>query len=560
MKETVNQNLLNNIEKVYEQSKDCKLESEHLDKIDSELQLLSEYFQVPKEQAFILSIIFVCNIKEETISINDLIKYFDCNPLKMISLKVDLTILIENNILIQHKSNNWRAKFFTNEQYSINKVVAVAIYNNQPMPKLQEKSIGNVMELLEKIDLLCEKKESDEIISIELFNRFNDLLESNQQYPLVKKMLNLKLNAEDNFIYAYCIWKVLKGKKTIDLEQMANLIYETNHARITFLQKIQTKESSFIINDLIEVLESNFFNDLEVRLTNKSLKLLEDAGLKIFINKKRNDSLIEASNIPTKKLYFNQEESKQLDMVKKTLQAAMFKKTQKRLQEKKLPIGITILLHGSPGTGKTETVLQLAKDTKRDIFKIEISKSKSMWFGESEKIIKRIFTEYQQFAEDCERTPILFLNEADAVISKRKDSSASNVAQTENAMQNILLEELENFKGILCATTNLISNLDLAFERRFLFKIELKNPEETVKEKIWKSKLPKLKPTECKVLAQKYNFSGGQIENIVRKKEINEIINGHHINFNSILEFCKTEQFQYINNKPAIGFNNKKYV
>lgn len=556
MNETVNQKLLNCIEKVYEQSKDCKLASEHLSKLEPELQQLSEYFQVTTEQAFILSVIFVCNIKEETIGMNDLIKYFNCNPLKMIGIKADFITLIENNILIQHKSNNWRAKFFNNEEYSVNKEILMAISNNQPMPKLQEKPIGNVMELLEKIDLLCEKRESEEIITIDLFLRFNYLLENNQQYPLVKKILSLKLETEDNFVYVYCIWKVLKGKKTVDLQQMANLIYDSNHARINFLQKMQTKERSVIINDLLEVLETNFFNDVEVRLTNKSINILEDAGLKIIVNKKRNDSLIEASKIPAKKLYFNQEETNQLEMVKKTLQANMFKKTQKRLQEKNLPVGITILLHGSPGTGKTETVLQLAKETKRDIFKIEISKSKSMWFGESEKIIKRIFTEYQQFAEECERTPILFLNEADAVISKRKDSSASNVAQTENAMQNILLEELENFKGILCATTNLISNLDLAFERRFLFKIELKNPEEMVKEKIWKSKLPKLKLSECKVLAQKYNFSGGQIENIVRKNEINEIINGHHVNFNSILEFCKTEQFQKNNHRPAIGFNS----
>ena len=177
-----------------------------------------------------------------------------------------------------------------------------------------------------------------------------------------------------------------------------------------------------------------------------------------------------------------------------------------------------------------------------------------MWFGESEKIIKRIFTEYQQYAEECEHTPILFLNEADAIISKRKDSSSSNVAQTENAIQNIILEELENFKGILFATTNLIQNLDSAFERRFLFKVELKNPEEMVKEKIWKSKLPKLKPSEYKVLAQKYNFSGGQIENIVRKNEINEIINGNKIDFSSIQEFCNTELLKKMNNRTAIGF------
>ena len=73
------------------------------------------------------------------------------------------------------------------------------------------------------------------------------------------------------------------------------------------------------------------------------------------------------------------------------LQEDNFKETQNRLQSKGLPKGITALLHGSPGTGKTETVFQVAKDTNREIVKVDISQSKSMWFGESEKIIKLYF-------------------------------------------------------------------------------------------------------------------------------------------------------------------------
>lgn len=73
-------------------------------------------------------------------------------------------------------------------------------------------------------------------------------------------------------------------------------------------------------------------------------------------------------------------------------------------------------------------------------------------------------------------TPILLFNEADGVINKRKDSNSSAVAQTENEIQNIILQEMEEFKGILIATTNLTDNIDTAFERRFLFKLELTVP------------------------------------------------------------------------------------
>ena len=228
---------------------------------------------------------------------------------------------------------------------------------------------------------------------------------------------------------------------------------------------------------------------------------------------------------------------------------------QNRLSGKGLPQGVTVLLYGEPGTGKTETVKQLAKETDRQIMKVEISKSKSMWFGQSEKLIKRIFTDYKTFAKECPQAPILLFNEADAIISKRRDIGSSNVAQTENAIQNIILEELENFEGILIATTNLANNLDSAFERRFLFKIKFQKPNAAIKAQIWKSKLPQLSLSECSLLAGDFNFSGGQIENILRKSEIHEIIHGVTITFKQIIDFCKEETLN--DKRVQIGFSKQ---
>jgi len=195
----------------------------------------------------------------------------------------------------------------------------------------------------------------------------------------------------------------------------------------------------------------------------------------------------------------------------------------------------------------------VAKETNREILKVDTSSAKSMWFGESEKIIKRIFTDYRSHVKNCERMPILLFNEADAIISKRKENGNSNVSQTENTIENIILEELETFDGIFFATTNLARNLDTAFERRFLFKIEFHKPSTTVKAKIWSAKLPQLTDLECETLAGLYDFSGGQIDNIVRKNEIQEIIYGISVDFNHILGFCETELLSK-NNRVKIGF------
>ena len=72
-----------------------------------------------------------------------------------------------------------------------------------------------------------------------------------------------------------------------------------------------------------------------------------------------------------------------------------YKQIQKRLTEKGLPHGIAVLLHGAPGCGKTESVYQIAKVTNRKIYHVDISQTKSCWFGESEKKIQEIFDNYK---------------------------------------------------------------------------------------------------------------------------------------------------------------------
>jgi SpoVK/Ycf46/Vps4 family AAA+-type ATPase len=271
------------------------------------------------------------------------------------------------------------------------------------------------------------------------------------------------------------------------------------------------------------------------------------------ISKPQKDNIVSPAEIPYRELIFGESEMKQLFLLKNVLVEAKLKEVQKRLTDKNLPIGITVLLHGAPGTGKTEIVKQIAKETGRELVKVEISQSKSMWFGEVEKVIKRIFTDYKSFAKECEQTPILLFNEADAIISKRKENRNSSVSQTENAIQNIILEELENFEGILVATTNLANNLDNAFERWFLFKIRFQNPDISIRKKIWKSKLPSLKAQGCRLLAEKYNFSGGQIDNVIRKNTMHEIIHGEKVSLKNLMAFCSEETL--VSSHVKIGFS-----
>lgn len=271
-----------------------------------------------------------------------------------------------------------------------------------------------------------------------------------------------------------------------------------------------------------------------------------------------NRNILEPEKLKEKHLFYSETVQKQIDMLEESLSQKNLVAMQKRLESKGLPKGVAVLLYGAPGTGKTETVYQLAKKTNRKILHVDISESKSMWFGESEKIVKKIFTNYRKLCQTAERrhenTPILLFNEADALISKRKDVTSGNCAQTENAIQNILLEEMEKLDGIIFATTNLCNNMDKAFERRFLFKVEYEKPSLEARKKIWGSKLPELGESDLERLADRFDFSGGEIDNIVRKCEMTEIIKGALPSYDEIAELCENERLEKEEKECRVGF------
>ena len=165
-----------------------------------------------------------------------------------------------------------------------------------------------------------------------------------------------------------------------------------------------------------------------------------------------------------------------------------------------------------------------------------------------------LFMQNEEAKEKEKRCPILLFNEADAIIGKRKVGSHSNTSETDNAIQNILLEELENFKGILFATSNLVANLDDAFERRFLFKVKYARPSLDNAAAIWKLKLPKLTTEQSKELAITFPFSGGEMDNVIRKVVMEEIIKGSTSSFQQVINFCNQEKWNATNLTSKIGY------
>lgn len=189
------------------------------------------------------------------------------------------------------------------------------------------------------------------------------------------------------------------------------------------------------------------------------------------------------------------------------------------IKDKKSGIDARIIFYGAAGTGKTMTAHSLAKSLKRQVLSFDCSKILSMYVGESEKNVRKIFDTFYELCEKTKSEPILLLNEADQFLSSRSSGITSGADQMHNQMQNIFLEQIENFRGMLIATTNLLENIDKAFSRRFNYKIEFKKPKELQRVELWKKMLPVDAPYEEGFDIQalsKYSLTGGQINLIVK--------------------------------------------
>lgn len=546
--------LLEMINVIYTQSKNCKLENKVFIEVKKELAALSKFLKLNREQSFLFANIITNNLGNSAPDLNDLGRYLDVTPVQLAMYIEDLELMTERGYLSARSTSRRDNDLISSKSYTVTQEVMIAILRNEPLPDLKKSDINSTLEVLGELYELIDQRCDVEISSLEFRKRFNQTLTKYKQHSFIKVLSELDLSLNERSVYVYVIWKTIMGNRSVDIESVSRGLFGTPSSMVHFLQKTKDGRNNLISFHLLQSKEARFLNDIELSLTEKTLQFLLDDGIQIKLEVSKREGLIEPEKIGERPLYYNPKEAIQMESVRSLIEEKNYQQMVDRLKSKSLPLSLNILLYGAPGTGKTESVLQIAKATGREIIKVEISQMKSMWFGESEKIIKKVFTDYAEYSALSKITPILLFNEADAILGTRNSFSGGNTRQTENAIQNILLEELENFKGIFIATTNLVTNLDKAFERRFLFKVRFEKPIPEIRSKIWMNRIPTLKEEDATDLARQFELSGGQIENIVRKTEIEHILNGTIPDLNSLIQFCREENIQGTHSSKRIGF------
>lgn len=551
METKVQFNVLEAIENVYKFSQDSQLRPALFETLNEDLKLLTNYLQLNEIQTVLFANAFIISYDEATLQA--VFKYLGFPDYKLIFYLDDINILFKKQLLIKDRRFNKKRM-----DYEIKKSVSYAITHNIDLIN-DRKEKPNLIQVLDEFDKYSDQLDNESIERFEFEEHINSLPKEYPHIQLFNEMEQWKLDSFEKFFLLDTIWDAVSNgdndfntavQRTID-----DFYNDDKGTSMLFINRIIDGKTKLTKLNLIELSKETYRNRTKAKLSKNMLKFLkEKENIKLEFFEEGNKKLIQAKSIKTKELFYNENEIQSIDILKNTLAETKFKQLQKRLKTKAMPLGITVLLHGEPGTGKTESVYQLAKSSGRNIFKVDISETKSMWFGESQKLVKKIFTDYQEFKETEKKCPILLFNEADAIIGKRKSAGSSNVADTENAIQNILLEELENFDGILFATTNLVENLDSAFERRFLYKINFEKPEPEVASQIWKSKMPFLSEEESFELSSQFSFSGGEMENIARKILMDEVLNNISPNFFQVQEYCKSEKWSERKTRSKIGF------
>ena len=231
------------------------------------------------------------------------------------------------------------------------------------------------------------------------------------------------------------------------------------------------------------------------------------------------------------------------------------------VKDKKAGIDARIIFYGPPGTGKTLTAHSLSRSLRRQVLSFDCSKILSMYIGESEKNVRKIFDTYADLTKQTKTEPILLLNEADQFLASRSSGVGSSADQMHNQMQNIFLEQIEKFQGILIATTNLLENIDKAFSRRFNYKIEFKKPDQAQRLELWKMMLPRHAPFEERFNIEKlihHPLTGGQINLIVKNTAYNVAARDNAVFMLSDFEdeILKEKQGSFDSEK-SVGFLNR---
>lgn len=535
------------MEEIVELAKKYGLETVFYTQAAGSLDYLSKKLGLSVEEAMLLAFFFEKS-SSNRIWISSIADMINVSNIRIISMITTADSLAKKGYIRCNESNR-DEKF-----YKVPFEVINSIRLNKPVVP---KPICN-LSVDDFFDRLGELFDEEDVPFHARFESLMQLIDNNTHLPYCKAVKDYDLIASDIMLVSVFANRLINE----DDDSIGTHDWEDFFPSKSYVRRIQKTlkngTSALITNKILKPRGDDGVRDPDYyHLTDEAKETLFP-DMDLVDQKSRQDKVLTSfETFAPKKLYYPKHIQSQIDRLGELLRPEQFRMVTERLKENGMRQGFAALLYGAPGTGKSETVNQLARLTGRDVLAVDVARIKSCWVGESEQNIRALFERYRKYVRERgpEKAPILLFNEADQVLGIRQEGAQKAVDKMENSIQNIILEEIEKLEGILIATTNLTGNLDKAFERRFIYKIEFEHPDFEAKKQIWKSMIPALEDEVAGALAKEFDLSGGQIENVARKRTVELILSGVEPSVDVLREYCRMEK---INSKGGdrarIGF------
>jgi ATP-dependent 26S proteasome regulatory subunit len=530
----------------------CSDDAEQPDPVrEAAIAYLQERLNLSRIQVLILTSVLYYSAKHSgrKCNMDDLANLLHMHPLRVLQLRDEFCVLDELGYIVNYQNKDgWSLSMVGEALESL----AMDIPFDPQILKLE----NNFDFLCKANRFIKEGHRYDEDGTIA--KNINRLMKQNQHLALVQNLQNIKDEADMWFMLLMMTTLAIEEDSYVNARDLAQMLSERT-VRI-ILKQIMDNKHPFAKQGYIEL------RNQAGQVQQGEWVLSQEGWLAMLGNQEEVESIIpteEDENInmltsykqlAQRPLYFSDKTEEQVQTLTNLLHEEQLAKVRQALKTHNMPLGFCCLFYGAPGTGKTELVQQLAIATQRDLFQVNIATLRDKYVGESEKQLKRIFDKYRSLVRTQEHAPILFFNEADAIFGNRMENTQRSVDKMENALQNIILQEMEVLDGIMICTTNLTSCLDKAFDRRFIYKVEFEKPTNQARKLIWQSMLSSLNDEQATELANRFDFSGGQIQNISRKQVINAIFSGKdELDYDQIKLDCQNESISR-NSRGKVGF------
>ncbi len=558
----ISKSIFLSVEKIHSRIKGSGFRQLANDVLGQDFLLIGNYFGIAKVEVLVLvPFLYRKLMNKQGFDFEGLVNFFHCEIMEVLEVQRVVKTLIRKRLVSRRKSD-----FERDEYFSINDAVFQNLLNDKPPADTSSRSM-NYVSFLEAYQELCDAY--SDVRPVDLYyddfkKEVEDLLVEFKEVAGVRYIDSLGLDfVGKRVLIEVSLKSIKKMHRTFSGGIDVGSIVEDSCASIgeylRYEERIKNETHPLMKENVLRFSEEGFKMTSEMFLTDQAYLILfekrtEYGGMSGMVGA----TLIAPETLKSENLFYNETAEKVLNDLESVAMPGKFESICRDLETQSLPAGLTILLYGGPGTGKTSWAYALAKRTGRKVFKVEVEQVMSPYVSQSETNLVRIFEHYNNIVrhEGPGHEPVFLLNEADGLLKRRLGIERNAVDQMSNTMVTLLLEKLEQFIGIFVATMN-HPNFDEAFDRRFLFKLKLDSPDVPTRRKILSHVFTELDRSMLDHIADQFNLTGANITNIRRKFLTKQILTPGIQIKDYILELCKQEFILSSPGRNPIGFRRE---